>query len=393
MSEANQTNPYNQEVLPQLSQAQEADVAYWRDQTATMNIQTSRQPERHSSRPQGSAEQVLAMQRAEAARLFNGPSPRRAAEQARREADRARAGQQARVDGAQNEVARTYSSERIKNEIVGRYTDSSLMEIGGRGAFTNKRGDKFHDPEMKAVGFVRYARDVLPGQITPLREARKATDVPVETVVFKDVEDPVYRDAVVAPAVEATWRKAARPAQTRREQVGTQRAYGINQETGRQEPLSSVTYTFHIPSSERGIADLPGMPQYRETGGTRFGNMLQVQIQLPESVAGRLRGELATNPDAIRDIADGMVLKAFADDPKKMDPGLWFNYGNRREPNGQGTSGRGRPPYEYLPEGWQLHIIEPARPGQQSLGTDRGGSEEFADMRHIAVAAPAQRSH
>jgi|GEM_PF-3027800 len=370
-----------------------ARVEQLRKEAAAQRAAEAQQPEQPQTEAPRFDEEEIRRLREQNERMFNNGRDKRG-EQSAGTPEPTLDDQQAEAHNARGQVERIHASEQLRGEIVNRYTDNSVVLINARSGFKRSQGDKYQDLSDD-VSFSGAVMDALPNQITSVRNAKEATEVPVETVVFRDVETPVYKETVITPAKPAGMFKAAQLAQIRREQVGTDRVYGVNQETGQQEPLTAVCYTFHIPNRSGYVYDLPGMPSYRETGGLRDGNMLQIQLQLPESVAARLRAEINDNPDALRTIADQMVLKTYAGNKDQMNDEIWFKGETQQGADGPVTLSRARPPYEDLPDGWQLHIVEPARAGEQPLSIDdrQNGATYFSGMKHSAVAAPAQRKH
>jgi hypothetical protein len=128
-------------------------------------------------------------------------------------------------------------------------------------------------------------------------------------------------------------------------------------ETGQEEPAVYFDYAYNPGlagfASEQ---DRMGLPPYRECSdyrtGNRTGNNFIVRTVLPQSVATRLEHAVRENPTYARQLAEQVVLSAGG-----VSQEAW-NQGARHRATGNRYN-RMKPPYESLPGGHQIFILEP----------------------------------
>lgn len=132
-------------------------------------------------------------------------------------------------------------------------------------------------------------------------------------------------------------------------------------------------------------ADSPHAPLYLRDQSTEL-NFMAVRMQLPQSVANELSGIIRDNPDVIRQLAEAMVMKQREIGNKKGK-----DVPTAAEWRGElpVTHHRSRPPYEQLPEDWQLHMIAPDV--SATLFDER--YPQFSPVRHVAVEAPGRATY
>lgn len=272
--------------------------------------------------------------------------------------------QQLARSAARADVAAVHEQGRLIDHIAGQYAQTMsfrVHQIGGdysaaRTGFDYRLGTAKEfwakHPIQKAVGY----------------DAETITDVPVEAVAFTESTEPVMEKRLVKPAKQAGLFSKAQPAQYSETEVGRQRRQIVNAATGQAEPAVFVDYSFDGYKD----GDVPrqayeDMPPYAETGGSRLNNAVQVRLEMPESVATRLRYQLAKDPQVIRRLVDRVLVESYDKGSKVMNEEIWFNGLARTDGTHYGAA---RPPYGQLPAGWKLHVIEPLQPGNEPLTRD-----------------------
>ena len=122
----------------------------------------------------------------------------------------------------------------------------------------------------------------------------------------------------------------------------------INGKTGQQEPSVRIAYQFN--SQADGYTN--EMPRY-DTGGGRPGNILTVETIVPQSVAVNFKRLLADNPMLARQFSEQIIKH------NGVSEDVW---NASRAPM--------RPPYDRLPSGWQLALVDKEGPrviGRQEI--------------------------
>ena len=114
----------------------------------------------------------------------------------------------------------------------------------------------------------------------------------------------------------------------------------LNGKTGQQEPGVRVAYQFN--SQAYGYTN--EMPRY-DTGGGRPGNILTVETIVPQSVADKFKRLLVDNPMLARQFSEQIVKH------NGVSEDVW---NASRVPM--------RPPYDHLPFGWQLAVVDKEGP-------------------------------
>lgn len=248
------------------------------------------------------------------------------------------------VDAARNDVERLIASDLV-NDVIELYNDRLSVRtdtLGGTGF--QKRGAQHAD--LDSI-WHKLSLSRLPST----QRETDVTKLPVEAVAFVPITETVYEERVI-PGRKKLF--GSEPDQQIKVPVGERAAKVENILTGALEPVVSVEYTFN-PRGQAGR--LPGMPEYNEVGGVRPGNYVELRVDLPESVAAALKKAIEDDPTVARELLEKAVLANA--DGSRMNEDVWNNP--------QRGGGRAKPPYEQLPEGWKLHIIEPAKPGDAPI--------------------------
>lgn len=255
------------------------------------------------------------------------------------------------VANQSNEALERLFASDVVDDIVGHYRQATQIRtdtLGGSGMQTYGNDNLDNSRFGVTSLWSRLALESLPG----LQDETDVTNLPVEVAAFTPATEPVYKEEVT-PAQPGTWFTKGVPESRRRVATGEHRRMVTKNELDdRAEPAVYVDYTFNPTGPANRLALEGQMPEYRELGGGRLGNSATVRLKLPESVATRLREYAEKDPSVMRELLDKVVLAA--SDGRAMNEELWYQ--------AQGNNGRGRPPFEELPRGWKLFIIEPAGP-------------------------------
>lgn len=141
-----------------------------------------------------------------------------------------------------------------------------------------------------------------------------------------------------------------------------------NETTGQDEPTVRFRYSFNMRSAHANRAASNGeLPKYQEFGGHRSGQLIDASIDLPKSIADSLQEKVRQNPRAARQLAEKLFLN---NNDGAITEQAWR----------QGKSGVDhpiRPPYEQLPEDWNMAIVTSqetehyGRPSTLSYNVDR----------------------
>ncbi len=129
----------------------------------------------------------------------------------------------------------------------------------------------------------------------------------------------------------------------------------VNPATGQQEPGVKVAYQFNgNQRRENGQAIRYEGPDY-VTESKRSGNQLFVEATLPKLVADKLRQEVTRNPEVAREFAKTLALN------NGITEQVWSNVV--------------RPPYDQIPDGWEMAVA------------DLQKDTQYGDVRHKVVSS------
>lgn len=132
----------------------------------------------------------------------------------------------------------------------------------------------------------------------------------------------------------------------------------VNPATGQQEPGVKVAYQFNGNNRrENNQTVYYEGPDYVTATSNRTGNQLFVEATLPKSVADKLKQEVAHNPAIAREFAKTLALN------NGITEQAWSN----------GV----RPPYDQIPDGWEMAVA------------DLQKDTQFGDVRHNVVSRQA----
>lgn len=123
-----------------------------------------------------------------------------------------------------------------------------------------------------------------------------------------------------------------------------------NPKTGKEEPGMIFRYKFKYTEADARRASVQGrfeLPPYDEQSG-RGQNVFEVATVLPESVAKDLQLLLLHNPEHVRVLVDYLV---------EEEGGLTSKDWKDPKPGQFGTGVTQRPPYDGLPNDWQISVI------------------------------------
>ncbi len=127
-----------------------------------------------------------------------------------------------------------------------------------------------------------------------------------------------------------------------------------NEQTGQDEPAVRFRYNFGY---DENADDLNKLPRYKEFQGGRSGQIINVSVDLPKSVATELQAQIARDPASVRTLAEKLFLE---NNDGRMTEEYWRSGGSAKNPI--------RPPYEKLPESWSLGFITSTEKVQESAG-------------------------
>ena len=204
--------------------------------------------------------------------------------------------------------------------------------------------------------------------------------VAIESVFTKHLQEPVYEDQQVETREGFFGRKVT----TRTEQVkvGEQDVTMRNPITGEDEPAVEFVYQFK--------SNGPKVDHVYPTNSGRPGNMLVVNIQLPESIAQQLVTAAKENPDVARQLAKKLTVS----DRTGITQHDW-EVGN----TDQGKHFKVEPPYDTLPKDWTMgfydedtktetHVPTAKQPDGES--TEDTNSEQGSDNDERQAASTDQ---
>jgi hypothetical protein len=122
-----------------------------------------------------------------------------------------------------------------------------------------------------------------------------------------------------------------------------------NELTGQDEPAVRLQYQFAVSDGSVRSGEVPG---YATANGSRFGNELQVSVELPKSVADKLKEQVRHDPASVRTLIKKLMLEN--------------NDGTITEETLRSSSESQMyrlPPYQELPHGWTVAMIKDTKFG------------------------------
>lgn len=171
------------------------------------------------------------------------------------------------------------------------------------------------------------------------------TPMAVEGVFYNPLQTPIYEEQAQAPVRSGLFGKKTVPPPVR-VKTGEQPIMMANPISGQQERAVEVTYQFN--SQDYFFkAPIGDTPTYRTQSG-RGGNMLIVQVKLPQSIANAMIAEVERNPQFARIFAERLTVSdrtGFSAEDWNGKPDKLFKV---------------KPPYDTLPAGWTLSVYNEA---------------------------------
>lgn len=147
----------------------------------------------------------------------------------------------------------------------------------------------------------------------------------------------------------------------------------VNPETGQHE--LAVLFRYDFDGSMYGVGGPLNELGYMAYGDTRAGNMLQVAVELPQSVADKLYAQVQERPAYVRELVEALVMNNSGGQVEASD---WVERINGASAHGM------KPPYTQLKElvpDWKIAIAVP-KPG--ATLAELGGSMLHSD-RYMEV--------
>ena len=268
------------------------------------------------------------------------------------------------VEDARQKVAEAFgdTGEKEHQALIGEVAQAAK---GATRIYTDIPKDimlKSNSGDYRPIdGFNSFGDGLSQDSNNPHRGNKLEYDGSAEAFIFEP--DTTTRYKTVTKTVETGGRFIKKTEQVE-EQVpdGEVPTMVVNPATGQQEPGVKVAYQFNGGERKNRIADTVVAhyegPLY-ETGSGRPGNQLFVEATLPKSVADKLKQEVARNPVVAREFAKTLVLN------NGITEQAWSN----------GV----RPPYDKIPDGWEMTVA------------DLQKDTQFGDVRHSVVSRQAVR--
>lgn len=116
-----------------------------------------------------------------------------------------------------------------------------------------------------------------------------------------------------------------------------------NEQTGQDEPLVRFRYQFKYSELANNSGELP---KYSEFNGYRSGQQIMVGLDLPKSIATKLQETMQEDPYSVRSLVEKLVLQ---NNNGAITEEYWRNGSTSGHPV--------RPPYEKLPDDWNIALV------------------------------------
>lgn len=171
-----------------------------------------------------------------------------------------------------------------------------------------------------------------------------------ETVVFSDVIEQDSRQVTRQQQQKGRFGRVHTTEVITTEAVpGSERPKLIrNEVTGQDESTVRFRYNFDLRSGSTSQGVRNGeLPDYREFGGYRSGQVLHCSVDLPKSVADQLQQQVKKDPASVRTLVEKLSL---SNNDGRLNQDDWFN-------GHEGFGNPIRPPYEKLPKDWNMAIV------------------------------------
>jgi len=248
-----------------------------------------------------------------------------------------------RVERAQEAVEQLFDNEFL-GEIVAFAKNKTAIHVDAQGGFQN-------------VGDVdRQQANNLPLIPESLQKEQNKLGFS-EVVSFSELQEFDKREveAQIGWEKKGMFGKAAPKMGTRLEDIpGSEHPRMIvNPETNTPEPTVRFRYKFSYDMSAMRLVNEGKLPRYPGFNDGRDGQAVQLGVDLPKSIADKLQEEITANPGVARQLVERLVL---ANNNGNINEEYW-NQGNKRWNKGT-TQGRIKPPYESLPDDWQVAIVK-----------------------------------
>jgi len=126
-----------------------------------------------------------------------------------------------------------------------------------------------------------------------------------------------------------------------------------NEQTGQDEPSIRFRYNFGY-NDQMPVDDRRALPAYQEFVGGRDGQTVQACIDLPESMANKLKTQIEQDPSSVRELVEKLFLN---NNDGRITEEYWRKGGSVGHPI--------RPPYEKLPSDWTIAMIDNVQEGNK----------------------------
>jgi hypothetical protein len=205
------------------------------------------------------------------------------------------------------------------------------------------------DAKLKDAGRTQIPQSIL-------QEARKSPDYRQhlnEVVMFSGLTESDKRTVTRERQVKGKFGRSHTETYTDIEVVPDSKHPVLihNEQTGQDEPSIRFRYNFKY-SDYMSVDDRRALPPYQEFQGGRSGQTVQASIDLPESIANRLKTQIEQDPSSVRELVEKLFLN---NHDGRITEDYWRKGGTSEHPI--------RPPYEKLPDDWTIALIDDAAKG------------------------------
>jgi hypothetical protein len=261
--------------------------------------------------------------------------------------------------GRQAEQRRTFEESARKNVEQARGVEvfDNVVQLAKNRTYlkTDLHGYTYLG-DVKRIG---TDREVIPKSIRQEAEANPDFRQHLnEAVMFTDLTEPQTRTVTKEREVKGRFGRSKPEEYTVNETIpnSDHQVMIKNEETGQDEPAVRFRYNFgySLPAISAGE-----LPSYQEFQGSRAGQTIQVSVDLPKSVANRLQEQIEQDPASARELAEKLFLQ---NNDGQLTEEYWRKGGAVGHPI--------RPPYEKLPEDWNIAIVTGAE-------STKGTSKDF----------------
>jgi hypothetical protein len=283
-----------------------------------------------------SSELAAAKERFKKMNMSTGPSRQTAQSKSTGNQTSQQAEQQQTVEDARSKVESAQNRE-IFDDIVRFGKNRTQLNMDVKGGF------QFIGDGPKADA----KNSVIPEHIR--KESERNPDWRLhlnEAVMFSDVTEPRTRVVTKERLVKGRFGRSHTQEYNETEEIpDSGRPVMIrNEQTGQDEPATRFRYQFAYsgPAGSSG-----NLPKYKEYNGNRSNSQhVLVGLDLPKSVATKLQDLIQKDPTSVRSLVEKLVLE---NNNGSINEAMWRS--------GSGADNQIRPPYEKLPNDWNIALI------------------------------------